>query len=364
MVASRVVAWFCLAIAAACNLLAVRLDLSVWHRQELSTGSIASGDFLSFRHAAQAIFNHQIAAEHLPYPPPFFLLSAPFAYMPALPGYLAWLFAGMLVLALAARYLRLGWTGIVLGMLSPPALYCIVMGQTGLFVSAALLFALGLAESQPILAGVAAGCLIIKPQFGLLLPICFLASRNLQAIWSGGTTVVLLCLLPTALSGFDAWHMFFCQNLPAASGLLTATAGRWQYTMVTVFMLCRSLGGSLYMAGLLQAFVSSAAALGAWWLWSPGKAISAAEKIAATVFLVVLATPYAYIYDLSALAIALLILVKERQQTWPAAALFWSFTGIYVVLSTFFFLSGALFIGAILTAIWPRDAKVTGTAPA
>ncbi|MDR3505822.1 MAG: glycosyltransferase family 87 protein [Acidocella sp.] len=363
MKASQAVAWLCLALAAACNLLALLLDLSVWHRQALLVGSVASGDFLSFQRGAQALLHHAIPADHLPYPPPFFLLSAPFSYIPSLPGYFAWVFAGMLVLALAARHFQLGWWSIVLGMLSPPALYCTVMGQTGLFVSAVLLFALGLAESQPILAGIAAGCLVIKPQFGLLLPVCFLAARNPRAIWAGGMTVTLLCLLATALFGFSAWRMFFGQNLPAASGLLTAHAGRWQYTMVTVFMLCRSLGASLHVAGVVQAFVSAAAALGAWWLWSPGKAIGAAEKVAATLFLTVLATPYAYIYDLSALAFALLILAKERRQVWPAIALFWSFSGIYAVLSTFFFLSGALFIGAVLIAIWPRGGKIMASAP-
>lgn len=173
MKVSRTAAWLCLAIAAACNLLALRLDLAVWHRQALSVGSVASGDFLSFQRGAQAMLHHAISANYLPYPPPFFLLSAPFSYMPALPGYVAWLVSGMLALALAARYFQLGWWGIALGMLSPPMLYCIVMGQTGLFVSTALLLAVGLAGSQPILAGVAAGCVVIKPQFGLLLPSAF-----------------------------------------------------------------------------------------------------------------------------------------------------------------------------------------------
>jgi hypothetical protein len=175
-------------------------------------------------------------------------------------------------------------------------------------------------------------------------------------------TVALLSLVATAVFGFGAWRMFLGQNLPAASGLLTAHAGQWQYTMVTVFMLFRSLGASLLVAGGVQAFVSAATAFGAWWLWSPGKGIDATEKIAATLFLAVLATPYAYIYDLPALAFALLILAKERRQVWPVTALFWSFTGIYAVLSTFFFLSGALFTGAILVAIWPRGRKITALA--
>lgn len=364
MKASRAVVWFCLVIAAACNLLALLLDLSVWHRQVLSVGSVASGDFLSFQSGTQALLHHVAFTNRLPYPPPFFLLSAPFSFMPALPGYVAWILAGMLALALVARYFRLSWWGIALGMSSPPVLYCIAMGQTGLFMSATLLVALGLAGSQPILAGIAAGCLIIKPQFALLLPICFLAARNWRAFWVAGATLALLCLLSTVLFGFEGWQMFLGQNLPAASGLLTAHAGKWQYTMVTVFMLCRSLGASLHMAGVIQAFVSAAAALAAWRLWSPGMVIGSVERLAATVFLAVLATPYAYIYDLPGLAFALLILAKERRQVWPAIALFWSFTGVYAVLSTFFFLTGALFIGAILVAIWPRDGKIRALAPA
>jgi hypothetical protein len=354
--------WLCLSIAAVCSFLAFRLDLLVWQRQAHSAGSIASGDFLSFQRDTQAMLRHALATVQLPYPPPFFLLSAPFSSLPALPGYLAWLTAGLLALTLAARYLQLGWGKSAFGLISPPALYCLTMGQSGLFVSAALLLALGLAGSQPILAGIAAGCLIIKPQFGLLLPVCFLAARNWRSFWAAGITVALLCLLATICFGPGAWPIFLERNIPGASVLLTAPAGQWQYTMVTVFMLCRSLGAPLALAGAVQAAITLAALFGTWRLWAPGAAASTAERLAASLFLTILATPYAYIYDLPALAFALIILAQEQRQAWPAIALFWFFTGFYGALSMFFFLSGALFIGTILAVIWPRGGRIKAPA--
>ena len=102
---------------------------------------------------------------------------------------------------------------VALGLLSPPNLYCMAMGQTGAFVSALLLAALSLTPRQPFAAGLAAAGIVIKPHFGLLMPICFLAARQYRAVLAAAFGLLILCLLPLALVDPQIWTVFlFCYN--------------------------------------------------------------------------------------------------------------------------------------------------------
>jgi hypothetical protein len=347
---------FCIALIVVSNLLAIMFDLAVLRRRGNDGRGTVPGDFASFRLDAMAVLHH-LPADYLPYPPPFLLLSTPFSLVPPLPGYIAWVFAGLFSLIAVTYGLSFRLGAIIMGLVSVPTLYCIVMGQTGLFVSAALLLSLGLAEAQPVIAGIAAGCVIIKPQFGLLLPVCFLAARNWRAFAAAAATVGVLCLLSGLIFGLDVWSVFFPHHVSGAQSLLAAPwPSAFEYTMITVFMLCRSLGASAHAAAIFQALACICAAFACWRLWLPGRS-AGLGRTAAMLCLIMLATPYAYIYDLPALAFVLAeYAARHRPAGLAVMALFWFFTGAYPLFSTFWFLPGAIFITLILLMLrWPRQ---------
>ena len=75
-------------------------------------------------------------------------------------------------------------------------------GQNGAFTAALLVGGLLAAPKRPILAGVLFGLLTVKPQLGILIPFCLLASRNWRAFASAAVTTVTLVLLTGLAFGF------------------------------------------------------------------------------------------------------------------------------------------------------------------
>jgi hypothetical protein len=344
-----------LVIAAAGNLVAILIDWLVLRRQMSPSGWSVPGDFQIFRGGALAIFGHSTMVGQLMYPPPFLLLIAPFTVLPPEAGDLLWGLAGMLVLALATRRIGLRCSQICLGLLSPPVLYCVTMGQSGLFVSAALLLALALADEAPVLAGIAAGCVIIKPQFGLLLPICLIAARQWRAVAAAAVTVGVLCALPALLFGPWVWKLFYSAQLGAARGVVANPGTFPEHMMITPFILFRALGMTAHGAGLFQAMASLLAIAACWSIWSRGdESAQTVDRLAVTSCLVALVTPYGYVYDLPVLAVALLAYGAKQRPGWLAAvAIFWGATGAYGLISTFILPAGALLMIALLLAVWP-----------
>ncbi len=167
----------------------------------------------------------------------------------------------------------------------------------------------------------------------------------------------VLCLLSGLIFGLDVWSVVFPHHVSGAQNLLAAPwPAAFEYTMITVFMLCSSLGASAHVAAAFQALAFICAALVCWRLWRPGGS-GGLNRIAATLCLVMLATPYAYIYDLPALAFVLAeYTARQRPGGLAVMALFWFFTGAYPLFSTFWFLPGAIFIALILLMLrWPQQ---------
>jgi len=345
----------CLVLMLGAMLLAGALDWSVVHYRYIRTGQVIPGDLSSYRQNAEWAAGHgAAAASGLPYPPPFLLLSTPMSWATPVAETLIWSATGAALLAAAARAAGIRWAAIGLGLLSPPTLYCFTMGQSGLFVSACLLAGFGLVEKAPLLAGVAAGCVIIKPQFGLLLPVCYLAARNWKAMVAAAATVLVLCGLSAALFGLHVWRNFFLQDTGNAGQLLNHSWPiPYQFLMVTVFMMMRSLGGSFAIAYAAQGAASLAAMVAVWFLWRRGS-MATPERLTATMCLVVLATPYAYTYDLSGVATAIAGCATAGWRRPVPAAIFWLLSSTYVVISTVWFLTGALLLLGMVLAHWPR----------
>jgi hypothetical protein len=339
------------------TLLAGALDLNAVHYRYLRTGQLIPCDLSAFRqNAAWATGRGDAAAAGLPYPPPFLLLSVPMSWPSPAAETVLWSLAGAAMTATGARAAGIRWRAIGLGLLSPPTLYCFTMGQSGLFVSGFLLAGFGLAETSPLLAGIAAGCVIIKPQFGLLLPICYLASRNWRAMAAAAATVTFLCVLSAGVFGLQVWRQFLVHNTGNALQLLNHSWPiAYQFLMVTVFMVMRSLGGGFAIAYAAQGVASIVAGWTTWYLWRAGAAATP-ERLVGMMCLTVLASPYAYTYDLPGVATAIAGCAAASAWRRPVpATMFYMLSSLYVVLSIVWFLTGALVLLAMVLAHLPRE---------
>ncbi len=292
------------------------------------------------------------------YPPPFLLVAAPLSWLTPFWCYMVWLGLTNLALAAAARAARMPWAAIALGLALPPNLYCIAVGQNGALISALLLLSFGLAETNPIAAGIFAGCLLIKPQFGLLLPVCFLASRNWRAALAAAMMALLICALSVILFGPGVWHDFFGSGTVAVRGVLDKPWPQpFQGIMVSVFIMLRSMGAGLHLAYGLQALASMAAAVAVWRLWSrpSGGEAAGPRRLGATLGLVVLATPYAYVYDMPAIGMALAgFAAALHWRELAPLAIFTLFTGFYIFLSMLGFAMGAAGVLLLVVMLWPK----------
>jgi arabinofuranan 3-O-arabinosyltransferase len=127
-----------------------------------------------------------------PYPPTFFLVLAPLSTLPYPYAFLTWV-VGTLLACLAVVYLIVRRPpAIALVLASPFTAWNFFAGQNGFLTASLLGASLFFLETRPIVAGVILGCLTYKPQFGILLPLALVASRQWRAFASAGVAAALL----------------------------------------------------------------------------------------------------------------------------------------------------------------------------
>jgi arabinofuranan 3-O-arabinosyltransferase len=245
-----------------------------------------------------------------PYPPTFFLIFAPFAVLHYSQAFLAWdvltLLAGLVVVYLIVRHPA----AIALFLASPFTFWNFLAAHNGFLTASLLGGSLLFLERRPLLAGVFIGCLTCKPQFGVLVPVALLAAREWRTIVSAAITAALLAGAAVAAFGAGAWtglpRGFVAQaglNFPADP------ASNWGY-LQTTYGLIRLLHGSAALAWLGQAVVTSTIAVVVWLVWRSNARypLKAATLSAGAV----IASPYAFAYDLAAIAIPVAFLARDQ----------------------------------------------------
>lgn len=241
------------------------------------------------------------------YPPLFFLLAAPLALVPYVAGHLVWMAATLPLYAGAIR-LIVGRSGAVVAALAfPAAAWNFSFGQNGYFTAALLGAGLALLRSRPVLAGVMFGLLTYKPQFGLLIPLALLAGGHWRTIVAAAATSIAVAGISTAVFGPEVWPAFLASTKVTNHAVLVQGWANFG-ELLSLFGVVRWLGGSVTLAWALQGALCAFLALAVWRTWRKGvdPALAAATLAAACL----MASPYAYIYDLTALAIAIAFLAR------------------------------------------------------
>lgn len=296
-------------------------------------GPIIGGDFIVFRHAAQLAGGPDMASiyemEELQrqlqaiypgrgnfafswmYPPTMSLLLTPFAAPSYLWAYGLWvaLFASLFFATLFHLW-RDKWALFFIAS-SPAAYQAIITGQNGFLTASLFAVAAAFADRRPVIAGIAAGLLTIKPQLGLLIPIAFIAAGCWRAFIIAAVTAIALAAISVIAYGPGLWAAFI-ESVLAHSGRMNEYGFPFN-KIVTPLAFSMMLGAPLGVASAIQTATSIAMAAYVAIVWRRVKEwdLRAASLITAAL----LATPYAFYYEFVIAAPALLLIAKRAVET-------------------------------------------------
>jgi len=268
-----------------------------------------------YQKAIGQLFGAPLNPHNFSYPPHGAILFWPFAQFPYGVALTLWLLTTFAALA-AAMLSQLprkdyAWA-LVLLVISPAVVINTLSGQNGCLSGALLLGGLLLMDRRPLLAGVMFGLLTYKPHLGLILVTILLARGAWRTIAAAGITTVGLVALSVVLFGPDPWHLFATKTSAVQLFLLQAWSGFYVIMMPTWFAALRSLGAS-YEAAMSVQFVLSLAVIAST-AWAVRQTNDPAWHGLIAAAATPLALPYAFNYDLPALAVACAWIMLGRIQ--------------------------------------------------
>ena len=163
-----------------------------------------------------------------------------------------------------------------------------------------------LLPARPLLAGIAFGALCYKPHLGLMIPVALLAAGQWRAVATAGATVAAAAGATLLLYGVPTWQAFFVMAQRSVGGAMDSGrvlwAGRADPTGAALMLGFSPHVGRVAWIGCL---VVCAAAVS--WLWRNAGREARSAGLAASVLL---AAPFALMYDLVMVSLAAAWLVR------------------------------------------------------
>ena len=248
------------------------------------------------------------------YPPSYLLVLWPLGHLPG------WAMCAALIVVTLPLYL---WATVGRNWRSPALLFAlaaptttieIVCGQSSFLAAAFLAGGLRLAAGNPIVGGMLLGFLTYKPQLGLLVPVALVSARMWRTFAAALLTACGLVLLTTMLFGGAIWPAW-AAALPAFSHNVPILSSKGLHLMPTIFGAIMQWGAAPAMALLPQYAGTAVAAALVWVLFRAGpQPLAGAGLLVAAL----LATPYAFAYDMPIVATAVIWVVAERHRAGDA----------------------------------------------
>ncbi len=299
--------------------------------------AVIGGDFMAFYAAAGAAWQGAPAAIYDPayfqsllqaahpnanahaltwqYPPTYLLLIAPLAALPYYIAYFFWSTATAVGYYAAARKIirdRLILFAVIAG---PAAYVAYVTGQNGFLTAMLLLIAAVFPNKRPVLAGLAAGLLTVKPQLGLLIPIAYLAAGCWRAMAVAALTASLLAFASFAAFGAEPWFAFAAALSETSSQI---AGGAFPLAkMTTPFSAALFAGAPVRIANLVFAASLGFCVAFVWLVWR--RIDDPLTRAAALVACVLMAAPYGFYYELIILALpGAVIVMRGLERGWLA----------------------------------------------
>lgn len=259
------------------------------------------------------IYGPDMSTHSWSYPPHMWFLTWPLALMPYLNAFVVWTFLGCLAFYKAAKTYTLNRFDAVVLLLAPAGLICIAAGQNGLFTSALLIAAFSVKDMRPRLAGILIGCLSIKPQLGVLIPLVLILMRDWKVITWAGLTVLNLIASSILVFGIAPWILFMKEVYSFQVEVLEQMGAPFSHMVPSLFMGAKLYGLPVSTAKILQ-LLSSAFAL-CIILWAFWKKRDYNLQLAILFIATALFSPYIVNYDLSFLSVSAYLYYRHMQNS-------------------------------------------------
>jgi hypothetical protein len=248
------------------------------------------------------------------YPPPFLLVASALALLPYLVALALWQAATLAPFTMLMQRLVPGRDTPLLTLAAPVSVICVMHGHNGFLTALLLAGGLMLLDRRPLVAGLLFGCLIYKPQLGLILPVLLLSGRHWTAILGACLSAALLVGATYLLWGWPVWQAFLT-SLPLTRHVVIEQGAAGFFKIVSAFAAVRLWGGSVAAAYAVQSAVTISAMAGVAWLAFTKRVVGL--RNAAVCAATVLCTPYVLDYDLTVLLPALAWLwLDGRERGW------------------------------------------------
>ena len=245
------------------------------------------------------------------YPPPFLLLCLPFALLPYLAGFAAFVAAQIAALVLMLRRILPETWGYLPVLAFPGLLLNAATGQNGFVSASCFAAALLLLERWPTASGAILGLLVVKPHLALAVPVTLLCARRWSALFACAVSAAAFAALSWVVLGTAAWAGFLhaAPDIRAALELHEEDWGKLQ----SVFTSARILGAPLMAAYVVQAALAAVVliALAAACARRPG----AGPETALLATAALLCTPHVLDYDLAVAGVPLAWLARDANRT-------------------------------------------------
>ncbi len=285
-----------------------------WGRFVGDHAAAAIYDPLALRSAQLALGMDPGASYPFAYPPSFLLLLWPLGQVPGAVACAALVLVSLPLYLWATLGRNWRLPALVAALAAPTTAITIVSGQTGFVAAALLAGGMRLAAPNPVAGGVLLGFLTYKPQLGLLVPVALVAARLWRTLAVAGLTAIFLVALTSILFGAAVWPGW-AAALPGFSHQFATESGEIVHLMPTVLAALLQQGVAPATAQLVQWAATAAAAAIVWTLFRSGpRQLAGAGLLAASL----LATPYAFVYDMPIVTTAVIWLVAERHRAGDA----------------------------------------------
>jgi hypothetical protein len=293
---------------------------------------------LIYDHAAQYAFLLSLDPTFpvpmpFPYPPLYLLLIRPLGWLSYPVAQALW--STTTFLAYMVAVCAPGWRLRILApaLLGTATAVNLVFGQNGFLTAALLVGGIRWAPSWPVAGGILLGLLAYKPQFGFLVVIALVSARLWRTALVAGFTVVAAVMASLFAFGLESWTAWV-SAMPDFVAIVDSRRPRVLYSMPTAFANMLALGASDRLAEAIQ-FAATAAAIASVWFafkrapaarysstFSPafgqGNGQGAADRTAVLATASILASPYAFFYDMTLVAAAVALIVAEYWTTLSA----------------------------------------------
>ena len=164
---------------------------------------------------------------------------------------------------------------------------------------------------SPFGGGLLLGLLSFKPHLAVLILFALIAGRCWQTLAGAAVSAGALALATIPVMGWRTWEAFV-NNLPLAEWMIKHGVAPMD-KMPTVFVGALLAGAGYPIAYALQGIVALSAVIAVVWIWS--RKVIFPLKASALALAILLATPYAFEYDLVILALPLAWLAWEGFST-------------------------------------------------